>query len=141
MDTETQVSGPLVLVVDDEAAFREILSLRLSAAGMRVVEASSADEAIRIAGEQHPDLVLSDVSMPPGRSGWDLAFALRANPATAGIPFAFLTSLHDPWAEFGGKKEDRRRILADVSIIDKTNDFATIGDRARRLIENAGRPR
>jgi DNA-binding NtrC family response regulator len=53
-----------VLVVDDEPALREVLSLRIDLWGYQVVTAADAFEAERLLGEVDPDIVLSDVVMP-----------------------------------------------------------------------------
>jgi DNA-binding NtrC family response regulator len=53
-----------VLVVDDEPALREVLSLRIDTWGYRVVTAGDAFEAERLLHEAEPDIVLSDVRMP-----------------------------------------------------------------------------
>ncbi|MFN7960847.1 MAG: sigma-54 dependent transcriptional regulator [Thermoanaerobaculia bacterium] len=67
---------PTVLVVDDEAAIREVLEIRLQQWGFRVLCAASAEEARELAEEDHPDLVLSDVVLPE-ISGLELLKALK----------------------------------------------------------------
>ncbi len=55
---------PLVLAVDDEAGILRLIKLDLAEQGFRVVTASDGEEALRIVGEQRPDIVLLDVLMP-----------------------------------------------------------------------------
>jgi len=70
-----------VLVVDDEAALREVLRLRIEAWGPRVLTAEDVDEAERVIAESHPDLVISDVVLP-GASGLELLQRLtREDPS------------------------------------------------------------
>lgn len=57
-------SEPLVLAVDDEAGILRLMKLELTAQGFHVVTAGSGDEALRLAEEQRPDLVLLDILMP-----------------------------------------------------------------------------
>ncbi|MFH6782513.1 MULTISPECIES: hybrid sensor histidine kinase/response regulator [Methylobacterium] len=69
--------APSVLLVDDSAFFRELLTPVLKAAGFRVTQAGDADEALRhLGGEGRVDLVVCDLEMP-GRSGFDLIEAMR----------------------------------------------------------------
>lgn len=55
---------PLVLAVDDEAGILRLIKIELGEQGFRVVTASDGDEALRLAEEQRPDIVLLDVIMP-----------------------------------------------------------------------------
>jgi DNA-binding response OmpR family regulator len=57
-------SEPLVLAVDDEAGILRLVKLELSQQGFRVVTAGDGEEALRIAEEQRPDIVLLDIVMP-----------------------------------------------------------------------------
>ena len=55
---------PLVLAVDDEAGILRLMKLELSAQGFRVITAGNGDEALRLAEEQRPDIMLLDIVMP-----------------------------------------------------------------------------
>jgi len=57
-------SEPMILAVDDEAGILRLIKLELSAQGFRVITASNGEEALRIAEEQRPDVVLLDILMP-----------------------------------------------------------------------------
>ncbi len=69
--------GLHVLVVDDEAAMREVLQIRLTEWGHRVTLASDGKEARLLAGREHPDVVVSDVQLP-GLGGLELLQSLKA---------------------------------------------------------------
>jgi DNA-binding NarL/FixJ family response regulator len=70
--------APSALVVDDDAAFRELARRLLTAAGLRVVgEADSAEAAMIVARVMQPDAALVDVDLP-GRDGIALAHDLTA---------------------------------------------------------------
>jgi excisionase family DNA binding protein len=64
-------SGPLVLVVDDDARIREYVRVNLEMEGYIVREAASGEEALAAIDDQAPDLVLLDVVMP-GIDGWQM---------------------------------------------------------------------
>ena len=78
-----------VLVVDDEATIRDLLSGSLRFAGFEVVMAANGAEALRAAARSRPDLILLDVMMPDG-DGFEVARRLCADPG--GIPVVFLTA-------------------------------------------------
>ncbi len=67
---------PLVLAVDDEAGILRLIKLELAGQGFRVVTASSGEEALTVAEEQRPDIVLLDVIMP-GMTGLETLRAIR----------------------------------------------------------------
>jgi two-component system KDP operon response regulator KdpE len=58
------VATPLVLAVDDEAGILRLIKLELAAQGLRVITAPNGEEALRLAEEQRPDIVLLDILMP-----------------------------------------------------------------------------
>jgi len=88
MQISTELKGARVLVVDDEPYLVEILSLSLRHVGFLVEGAATGAEALRIAREFHPDLVVLDVMLPDA-DGFDLLPALRADRDVAVL---FLTA-------------------------------------------------
>jgi PAS domain S-box-containing protein len=84
-----------VLVVDDQTSNRELVRDILTHRGHRVIEAHEGAEALSLAHDQHPDLVLTDVMMP-GMDGYELAQELRAATDTADTPIVFLTANYLP---------------------------------------------
>jgi two-component system KDP operon response regulator KdpE len=74
------VSGPRILVVDDEPAVLRTLRTNLVARGYDVTAVGSGEEALQRAAERHPDLVILDL-MLPGLSGIEVCEALRARSA------------------------------------------------------------
>jgi len=114
----------LVLLVDDEEIFLEIAAMQLRASGFDAEIARGFAEGLSKAESLQPDVILSDIYMPPGPSGWDLAFALYKNPATRDIKFAFFTSLRDPWSELA---ENQRAIakaqFSQIRFFSKTGDL------------------
>ena len=72
----------VVLLVEDEPLVRLVVVDVLMEANFRVIEASSADEALTVLKAGVPvDVLLSDVEMPPGANGYALAQTVRASCA------------------------------------------------------------
>lgn len=82
---------PLVLVADDERFNRTLLSRILRGESCQIVEAADGLQALELARELHPDLVLLDVMMP-GMDGFDVCRTLTADPATSDTPVVFLSA-------------------------------------------------
>ncbi len=80
-----------ILVVEDEPAIRELISINLRHAGFAIDGVASAEEAQAAMSGALPDLIVLDW-MLPGRSGIDLAKALRADARTSAIPIVLLTA-------------------------------------------------
>lgn len=81
---------PTILVVDDDAATATCLVTVLEDTGYSVIMATGG-EALRLAQEQHPALVLLDRRMP-GIDGPEMARRLRADPQTAAIPRVLMSA-------------------------------------------------
>src|SRR5277367_3666101 len=86
---------PRILVVDDHPSIAGLMKQLLSLRGYEVVTAADAEQAQAEVRRQPPDLILSDVRMPPGKSGYELCRELKADPATRLIPFVLITGLAD----------------------------------------------
>ena len=81
-----------ILVVDDTKDILLVVSRRLKSWGYEPLTTESGEEALRIAEEQLPDLILLDIMMPKMK-GRDVCARLKANPKTSQIPVIFLTAL------------------------------------------------
>jgi two-component system cell cycle response regulator DivK len=95
------VNGGCVLVVEDNERNMELVRAVLEHAGFEVRGAGTAEEALTEAVREPPDLVLMDLQLP-GQDGVAGLQALRAHPATEGVPVVALTALAMP--------EDRERV-------------------------------
>jgi two-component system cell cycle response regulator DivK len=84
--------GPLVLIVDDNGRNVKLARDVLRAAGFRTLEASSGAEAIALAAEQLPEVVLLDLRLAD-MDGADAARELRQAPRTSRIPLVALSAL------------------------------------------------
>jgi signal transduction histidine kinase/DNA-binding response OmpR family regulator len=115
---QAPASHGTVLVIDDEAAVRDLMQRFLVKEGFRVATAAGGDEGLRRARELHPDAITLDVMMP-GMDGWAVLAALKADPAVADIPVIMLTIVDDRnlgyalgAAEYLTKPVDRERLVA-----------------------------
>jgi excisionase family DNA binding protein len=120
-----QETGPVVLVVDDDARVREFVRVNLEAAGYAVREAERAEEALAVIEDRSPDLVLLDVVMP-GTDGWQLLQRMQERHGSI------------PVIMFSGKVDERtaseatRRGADDF--VGKPFDPQQLVERARRLV-------
>ena len=118
-----------ILLIEDHAQMRENLILMLEMEGFAVLWAEQGLRGLELARSEAPDLILCDVMMP-GLDGYGVLQALRAEPATATIPFIFLTAK--------GEKLDQRvgmNLGADdylVKPVGKEDLLAAISARLQR---------
>lgn len=94
-------SRQLVLVADDSMTILAMVTARLERAGYDVLTATRGDDALRLARERQPVLVVLDVEMP-GSDGIEVTRALRSDAGLAHIPIVLLTSDSTPDAVEGG---------------------------------------
>ena len=81
-----------ILVVDDVAKNVKLLADVLMTKGYAILTASSGTEALKLIGEESPDLVLLDVMMP-GMTGYEVCRTIRAQPSTRLLPVVLVTAL------------------------------------------------
>lgn len=85
------VEQPLVLLVEDEPAQREVLAYNLEAEGVRVSRAENGDEALMLVDEDKPDLIVLDWMMP-NLSGIEVCRRLKMRSDTKSIPIIMLSA-------------------------------------------------
>jgi DNA-binding NarL/FixJ family response regulator len=83
-----------ILVIEDESVLRMNLARALRLEKFEAFTAANGREGIELARQQLPDLILCDILMPE-LNGWRVLEEIRADPATARIPFIFLTAKGD----------------------------------------------
>jgi two-component system phosphate regulon response regulator PhoB len=83
--------APLILVVEDETALVTLLRYNLEREGFQVIEAGDGEEALLLAREQKPDLVLLDWMLPL-LSGIEVCRQIRRLPETRNVPIIMLTA-------------------------------------------------
>lgn len=79
-----------VLVADDEQLIQQLISFKLRSIGYDIVLASNGEEAMTLAEEHVPDIIVMDVMMPV-MNGFEALAQLKSNPLTSAIPVIMLT--------------------------------------------------
>ncbi|MBO6634399.1 PleD family two-component system response regulator [Parvibaculum sp.] len=116
-----------VLIVDDVPANLKLLDAKLTAEYFDVLKASSGPEALEIAKEQQPDIILLDVMMP-GMDGFEVCRRLKDMPETEHIPVVMVTALDQPKDRVQGLESG-----ADDFLTKPLNDLALFA-RVRSLV-------
>ena len=101
-----------VLLVEDSKFLRMANERALSKAGYQVYTAADGEEALQVANDKLPDIILLDMMLPK-MSGPDVLKALKNNPATATIPVIVLTSLSQ-------KNEDKLLSAGAAAYLEKS---------------------
>jgi len=109
------MTAPRILVVDDDAAVRDVLRTTLARGGHDVLAAASGMEGLVRAQEERPDLVLLDVMMP-GMDGWEVLKLLKLDAATREIPVVIVSVRAEP--------RDRIRALQEGAVDYVAKPFA-----------------
>ena len=132
---------PLILIVDDENNFLEIMTAKLKATGFDTATAKNGKEAMKIASEPLPDLILMDIHMP-GETGTDVALAIKQDSNTKNLKIAFLTNLKEPWPAVAGDREKVAQELGMEDFLEKTEDLNVLVQKIQALLtENAETPK
>lgn len=81
-----------VLIIDDDSAMTELLSLLLKSYDVEVISTNDSQEAVQKTKDESPDIVLLDLMMP-GKTGWEICREIRA---FSQVPIAILSAIDDP---------------------------------------------
>ena len=111
-----------ILVVEDESAIAELISINLRHAGFEVTIAATAEQAQAAVDGVLPDLIILDW-MLPGQSGLALAKRWRGEARTRELPVIMLTARADEADKIAGPRCRRRR-LPDQAVLDQRADGA-----------------
>ena len=120
-----------ILIVDDERPNRDLLETMLAPEGFELLTAASGTEALTIAAQQLPDLILLDVMMPD-MDGYKVAAALKNAPATQHIPIILVTALDNRDARMLGMSAGVDRFIG------KPVDRTELCNRVRDLLGSSG---
>jgi CheY-like chemotaxis protein len=85
------VSSSRVLLIDNDATMRELVQRMLAKDGVDMLYAATGQEGLRLASEQHPDVILLDVLLPD-QDGWAVLTAITTKLELAGIPVIIVTT-------------------------------------------------
>ena len=95
---------PTILIIDDEPALLMGLAAKIKRHGYSVVTATDGSDGLQKAKQAPPDLIISDVMMPPP-NGFELRRLMSLEPQLASIPFIFLTARSGVEDRVSGLKE------------------------------------
>ena len=126
------MTGPQVLVVEDNERNMKLFRDVLESSGYRTLEATTGERAVELVVEHRPDLVLMDIQLP-GIDGVEALGRLRAEERTASVPVLALTAQ--------AMDGDRERFLAAGfdGYLSKPVDISDFVATVRRYCEGRGR--
>lgn len=114
-----------ILVADDEQEIRNLLDHFLKDQGYEVVLASDGNQALKLAAEENPQVIILDIKMP-GLDGLEVCKQLKENEQTKLIPVIVITGFED-------NKMEALNIGAD-DFVNKPFDMAEISSRVRSAL-------
>ena len=117
--------------MDDDPVILRLLQVNFRLEGYEVLTASRGDEALRVAKEQHPEVIVLDVMMP-GIDGYEVCRQLKEDPDTAAAPVIFLS------ARAQDADRDRGYALGVVAYVTKPFDPGQLVDVVRRATSADG---
>ena len=126
--TSDLTAKPGILLVDDDPVSLRVLVGALNGNGYQLMCATKGEDALAIARDRKPILVLLDVMMP-GMDGFAVCRQLRADVRTKDLPIIFLSGLQDPQDRVRGIE------LGAVDFVTKPFDAAEVRARVRRQVE------
>jgi CheY-like chemotaxis protein len=122
--------GKRVLVADDSATIQKAFAMVFGGQDLALVPARSLDEALSVARQGRPDLVIADVNLGT-RSGYELCAAVKADPGLRGTPVYILSSTHSPYDEARGREAgadgNLLKPFESQGIIDRVNEILARG--------------
>lgn len=83
--------APLVLVADDDPLLRSLVEFKLKSRGYRVLNAADGHEALQLASQERPDLIVLDAMMP-GPDGFEVLRRLKEELGFEAVPVVMLTA-------------------------------------------------
>jgi CheY-like chemotaxis protein len=116
-----------ILIVDDDQDNRELLKIILACEGFETLTANGGEEALALAAQELPDLLLLDLMMPD-LDGCEITARLKREVATQNIPVVIVSAMHD-------RATQLRTLRAGAQdFITKPVDRVDLCRRVRRII-------
>lgn len=116
-----------VLVADDSMTIRKVIGMLFATEDISLTAVDNGLDAINKARELRPDLVLADCMMP-GKNGYEVCQALKADPSTAGIPVLLLSGTFEPF------DANRAQAVGAAGNIQKPFDSTSFLDRVKTTV-------
>ena len=123
----------LILVVDDEPDFAEVLVTKLAGAGFKTATAKDGVDGVAAARTLKPALIILDVRMPK-MDGITALSELKKDNELSKIKVILLSSFKDTQAEEAPKEEERAKASGAEAFLSKSTNLDEIVEEARRLI-------
>ncbi|MEO0895497.1 MAG: response regulator transcription factor [Bacteroidota bacterium] len=98
---DTLTKPAKILIVDDEADILDLLEYNFLQEGYQVVRAVDGEQALKVAAEEQPDLIILDIMMPK-MDGVSTCLALRSSPGLKDVIIVFLTARAEEYSEVAG---------------------------------------
>src|ERR687883_635905 len=95
--------GKRVLVADDSATIQKAFAMVFGGQDVNLVPARSLDEALSVARQARPDLIIADTNLA-GRTGYELCASVKGDAALRGVPVYILASTHTPYDDAKGRE-------------------------------------
>lgn len=121
----------VVLLVDDDANFREIIKAKLEAAGFVVIEANDGEDSINKAKDNKPDLILMDIQMPK-MNGIEALSKIKADPDISQTKILFLTNYGEVNTADAPIDDKFARDIGAIGHLRKTDDLDKIIERVKQ---------
>ncbi len=122
-----------ILIVDDEPEFAELLEYRLADCGFEFRTATNSTDALNLAWENPPDLILLDLLLPD-LDGLSICEIFGRHPATQHIPIIMITAVGSDTTRFSAQVAGARHFFT------KPVDFTELRTSIRELLQGEGKP-
>lgn len=118
---------PTILVADDDIDILSLITRHLRTMGVKLLEASDGEDALRIAQREKPNLVILDVMMP-GMSGWEVCRAIRDDEHLANTGVIMLTGIGERLNEMTSP------LYGADEFIDKPFELGELDTKVRKVL-------
>lgn len=123
--------GKKILLAEDSSTMRKVFELAFEQSDVSLATVDNGDDAVRVARETSPDLVVADVTLP-GKDGFQVAEELGAPEKGATFPVLILSGTLFPFDEERFRKSGARGVLF------KPFESKELGDKVRELLNQGG---
>lgn len=123
---------PKILVVDDDADFRDSLAVFLEARGYQVLQAANSEEGLLRARLERPDLIIMDLMMDERTEGCFAIQQIRHSPELRDVPVFVVSAIYEKAPDFGIPPE--RTWLRHDEFFPKPVDFARLLEAIQRRL-------
>jgi CheY-like chemotaxis protein len=127
-----------ILLAEDSITIQKVFELTFAQSDFSLTMVDNGTDAVRLAAEIAPDLVVADVTLP-GRNGFEVASDLGAAGGTRGIPVLILSGSLGPFDEESFKRSGARGVLfkpfESQELIDKANEMLSAAESASAVVK------